>query len=400
MRELGEHLRNHAEDYRDAVHRHFFATVAESRQVFALSMKDTHPSLAPALAWVLENVEDGGVQGDVAKRLAQMGRDHRRHGFPPEVYPKFEASLVQGLTVLGLTPHQHDVATRTISSVCSIMRSAAQEADAAGTPPAHSAQVVAVDKPNRNTAVVRLESGMALDYRAGQHVPVTSQLTPGTWRPLTPAAPSDDSGQLTFHLALAGEASSMLAKAQPGDWWTLGMPAGEPPQLDSETTLISFGTGWAGARALLLDALGSTLPSGLQVYAVAPSPGEHYDTEFQANLQALVPELTLRHIVRDSQDPWLLGARPPAARFTPEVANEPMEPVLAAAGTNRRFVLIGPADRVELARAALLDGGVAEEAITTDSWQRGHEWAASAAELDGWGDDWEAWAAWKKSQWA
>lgn len=399
MRELGEHLRNHAEDYRDAVHRHFFATVAESRQVFALSMKDTHPSLAPALAWVLENVEDGGVQGDVAKRLAQMGRDHRRHGFPPEVYPKFEASLVQGLAVLGLTPHQHNVATRTISSVCSIMRSAAQEADAAGTPPAHSAQVVAVDKPNRNTAVVRLESGMALDYRAGQHVPVTSQLTPGTWRPLTPAAPSDDSGQLTFHLALAGEASSMLAKAQPGDWWTLGMPAGEPPQLDSETTLISFGTGWAGARALLLDALGSTLPSGLQVYAVAPSPGEHYDTEFQANLQALVPGLTLRHIVRDSQDPWLLGARPPAAGFNPVVANEPMEPVLAA-GTDRRFVLIGPADRVELARAALLDGGVSEEAITTDSWQRGHEWAASAAELDGWGDDWEAWAAWKKSQWA
>ncbi|MGV0328543.1 FAD-binding oxidoreductase [Corynebacterium guaraldiae] len=399
MRELGEHLRNHAEDYRDAVHRHFFATVAESRQVFALSMKDTHPSLAPALAWVLENVEDGGVRGDVAKRLAQMGRDHRRHGFPPEVYPKFEASLVQGLTVLGLTPHQHDVATRTISSACSIMRSAAQEADAAGTPPAHSAQVVAVDKPNRNTAVVRLESGMALDYRAGQHVPVTSQLTPGTWRPLTPAAPSDDSGQLTFHLALAGEASSMLAKAQPGDWWTLGMPAGEPPQLDSETTLISFGTGWAGARALLLDALGSTLPSGLEVYAVAPSPGEHYETEFQANLQALVPELTLRHIVRDSQDPWLLGARPLAAGFNPVVANEPMEPVLAA-GTDRRFVLIGPADRIELARAALLDGGVSEEAITTDSWQRGHEWAASAAELDGWGDDWEAWAAWKKSQWA
>ncbi|MDK6556041.1 hypothetical protein QP238_15005, partial [Enterococcus faecalis] len=76
---------------------------------------------------------------------------------------------VQGLEVLGLTPHQHDVATHTISSVCSIMHDAAREADAAGLPPAHSAQVVAVDKPNRNTAVVRLESGMALDYRAGQH---------------------------------------------------------------------------------------------------------------------------------------------------------------------------------------------------------------------------------------
>ena len=399
MRELGEHLRKHAEDYRDAVHGHFFATVAESRQVFALSMKDTHPSMAPALAWVLENVEGDEVQGDVAQRLVRMGRDHRRLGFPPEVYPKFEASLVHGLGVLGLTPYQHDVATRTISQVCSIMRTAAQEADVAGLPPAHSAQVVAVEKPNRNTAVVRLESGMALDYRAGQHVPVTSQLTPGTWRPLTPAAPAGDSGQLIFHLALAGEASSMLAKAQPGDWWTLGMPAGEPPQLDSGTTLISFGTGWAGARALLLDALENTLPSGLQVYAVAPSPGEHYDTEFQANLQALLPKLKLRHIVREGQDPWLLGAQPAAHGFKPVVAKEPMEPVLAE-GTDRRFVLIGPADRVELARAALLAGGVAEEAITMDSWQRGHEWAASAAELDGWGDDWEAWAAWKKSQWA
>lgn len=399
MRELGEHLRNHAEDYRDAVHRHFFANVAESRQVFALSMKDTHPSMAPALAWVLENVEDGEVQGDVAKRLARMGRDHRRHGFPPEVYPKFEASLVHGLEVLGLTPYQHDVATRTISQVCSIMRAAAQEADSDGVPPAHSAQVVAVDKPNRRTAVIRLESGVALDYRAGQHVPVTSQLTPGTWRPLTPAAPPEDSGQLTFHLALAGEASSMLAKAQPGDWWTLGAPAGEPPRLDDTTTLISFGTGWAGARALLLDGLANGLPSGLQVYAVAPSPGEHYDTEFQANLQALVPKLKLRHIVRDGQDPWLLGAQPAAAGFDPVAAKEPMGPVLAE-GTDRRFVLIGPADRVELAQAALLSGGVKEEAITTDSWQRGHEWAASAAELDGWGDDWEAWAAWKKSQWA
>ena len=76
-----------------------------------------------------------------------------------------------------------------------------------------------------------------------------------------------------------------------------------------------------------------------------------------------------------------------------------MDPVLAA-GTDRNFVLVGPADRVELAQAALVTGGVDPTAISAHSWQRGHEWAASAAELDGWGDDWEAWAAWKKSQWA
>ena len=398
MRELGEHLRNHAEDYRDAVHSHFFATVAHARQIFALSMKDTHPSMAPALAWVLENLEDGEVRGDVAKRMALMGRDHRRHGFPPEVYPQFEASLIHGLGVLGLTPHQHEVAARTISRICALMQEAAQLDDASGIPPAHSAQVVAVEKPNRRTAVVRLESGVPLEYRAGQHVPVTSQLTPGTWRLLTPAAPADPSGQLTFHVALAGEASSMLAMAQPGDWWTLGAPAGEPVALDSSTTLISFGTGWAGARAVLLDAL-PDLPAGLRVVVVAPTPGKHYDTEFRANLKALVPSLDIQHIVRDAHDPWLLGATAPAEGFEPLVAEEPMEPVLAR-GTDRRFVLIGPADRVEVAQAALLKGGVSPTSIVTEGWQRGSEWTASAAELDGWGDDWEAWAAWKKSQWA
>ena len=398
MRELGEHLRNHAEDYRDAVHSHFFATVAHARQIFALSMKDTHHSMAPALAWVLENLEDGEVRGDVAKRMALMGREHRRHGFPPEVYPQFEASLIHGLGVLGLTPHQHAVAARTISRICALMQEAARLDDASGIPPAHSAQVVAVEKPNRRTAVVRLESGVPLEYRAGQHVPVTSQLTPGTWRLLTPAAPADPSGQLTFHVALAGEASSMLAMAQPGDWWTLGAPAGEPVTLDSSTTLISFGTGWAGARALLLDAL-PDLPVGLRVVVVAPTPGKHYDTEFRANLMALVPSLDIQHIVRDAHDPWLLGATAPAEGFEPLVAEEPMEPVLAR-GTDRRFVLIGPADRVEVAQSALLKGGVPPESVVTEGWQRGSEWTASAAELDGWGDDWEAWAKWKKSQWA
>ena len=278
------------------------------------------------------------------------------------------------------------------------MQEAAQLDDASGIPPAHSAQVVAVEKPNRRTAVVRLEAGVPLEYRAGQHVPVTSQLTPGTWRLLTPATPADPSGQLTFHVALAGEASSMLAMAQPGDWWTLGAPAGEPVTLDSSTTLISFGTGWAGARALLLDAL-PDLPAGLRVVVVAPTPGKHYDTEFRANLKALVPSLDIQHIVRDAHDPWLLGAEAPAEGFEPLVAEEPMEPVLAR-GTDRRFVLIGPADRVEVAQASLLKGGVSPKSIVTEGWQRGSEWTASAAELDGWGDDWEAWAAWKKSQWA
>ena len=49
MWELGEHFRNYANEYRDAVHEHFFNAVPESRQIFALSMRDTHTSLVLSL---------------------------------------------------------------------------------------------------------------------------------------------------------------------------------------------------------------------------------------------------------------------------------------------------------------------------------------------------------------
>ncbi|MDO5032750.1 FAD-binding oxidoreductase [Corynebacterium sp.] len=399
MRELGEHLRHYAAEYNAAVHRHFFATVPQARQVFPHSAQSTHPQLAPAVAWVLENLEEGSLPPAVAERLRELGLGHRRHGFPAEIYPEFARSLLAGLEVLGLTTYQHQIAARTIKECCRIMQDAAHAADVAGQAPAYSAQVVAVERPNRRTAVIRVESGAQIEYLPGQHFQVTSQLTPGTWRELTPANPSDPTGQMEFHLAITGEGSQLLSTAQPGDWWTLGTPAGTPPAITPGTTLISFGTGWAAARALLLDQLarGAALDD-VHLVTVAPSPGKHYDTETQANLAALAPQLRVTQVVREAQDPWLLGAQPPAAGFAPIVAEDPMQPVLAA-GTQRRFVLVGPADRVEVARASLLAGGVDAQTITKESWQRGHEWAASAAELDGW-ENWEAWAEWKKSQWA
>ena len=68
------------------------------------------------------------------------------------------------------------------------------------------------------------------------------------------------------------------------------------------------------------------------------------------------------------------------------------------AAKDKRFILVGPADRVEVARESLLAAGIPAGNIHAQSWQRGHEWAASAADLDGW-EDWDAWAAWKKSEW-
>mgnify|MGYP001761640315 FL=1 len=56
MWELGEHFRKYADDYRNAVHEQFFLMVPEARQVFSLSMQDTHRSMVHALALPLIHI--------------------------------------------------------------------------------------------------------------------------------------------------------------------------------------------------------------------------------------------------------------------------------------------------------------------------------------------------------
>ena len=381
MWELGEHFRNYADEYRDAVHEHFFNAVPESRQIFALSMRDTHTSMVPALAWVIEHTEPGEpLLADVSAKLTQLARDHRRHGFPPEIYARFDDALVAGLRVLALTQYQYNFACDVIHQVCTTMAGAARESDAAGEAPAHSAQVVAVDHPTRETSIIRVEAGLAVPYQPGQHFPVTTQYLPGQWRMLTPAQPSDGTGQLIFHVSTAGEASRSLAHAQPGDWWTLGQPAGGISLQNAgagELVIIAYGTGWATARCAALAALGDKVRSRVpRLFAVAGSPGAHYDTYFQQNLAALgVP---VRRIVREEKDPWLLNARELAPGADYVVSGEPTDVVVneveLSTGTPPRFLLVGPAEEVVEGEEELVQRGVGKQHIDLLSWGRDGRW--------------------------
>ena len=393
MRELGEHLRNHAEDYRAAVQQRFFDKVWQSRQTFALASSQTHLDLAPAIAWVLEKSGDDGTVGpEVLERLRLLGRQHRRFGFPPEIYADFQACLIDGLDVLALTAYQHDLAQRVITTICQTMATAAAEADSAGIAAAHAAQVKAVTRPNRHTAVIRLESSAPIDYRPGQHFSINSTYLPGVWRMLTPAIPSDPTGQLLFHLDAIGDASRSLASSQPGDFWTLGNPQGEfLPHSTGRLVFLCFGTGWAAVRAYLLHLVetGQTVPCS--VFAVADSPGAHYDTHFQTNLAALAPWIHLHLLVRTSEDPWLLGAQPPADSAHFELAQEPVDVLLAQRSKSpHTFVVVGPGTEVDAAKEKLLAGGVAESEIEAHGWSDGREWDPQFRE------EWEAWRAWTR----
>lgn len=385
---LAQALREADEQYRDVVHELLFNRIFEARQVFAPARASRHMDLSVAIAWVFEH-----PAAQVDPLVEELGRDHRRLGFPPEVYDTFAECLVEGLEIFELSPELAEEAAVRLRRVCQIMKEAASAADYAGVPPAHTATVTSVERPNRKTALVRLESAFPIDFSAGQSIPVTTQHLPGTWRLLTPANISDDTAQLFFHVTDAGDASTMLTLARPGDLWTLGAARGDfPGEIDvsylgasasSPDLYIAYGTGWAAVRAFLLGRIAQGDTSAVAVIAHAESPGGHYDLLFQQNLQEIAPEVSIQHTVNEDKDPLLFGTTRafPAETTVPAMAkvDNPARVALEAMVSNphafRRCVLVGPADEVTegagilnlgLARAGIVDG-----VIETHPWGEG-----------------------------
>ncbi len=383
MEELAELLRRQAAAYRTRVHEEFYLTLLESRQIFALSMERTHLDLAPALAWYFERCDRFGHPSQEAlDRMRFIGRDHRRHGFPPSAYQAFGDCLIRGLDLFDLSASDRIAAEYAIGYAIAALADAAREADSLQLTAAHEAYVVEVSRPHRQMAIVKLEAPRSIDYAPGQFFPVTSRLLPGTWLNLTPAVPANETRQLEFHIHNAGEAASMLCTARVNDVWTLGAPRGHfAPAEDGQglrDVFVCFGTGWAAARAWLLArierAVAADAPDDLEcsVYCVAGSPGQHYDALVQQRLSQFSSELELHWLVDAGDDPWLLGAAPQPADFACEVTDDPLVTVLQREDATRcRFVLVGPAEHVDAAAQKLTAAGVEAARIEAHPWAHG-----------------------------
>lgn len=88
-----------------------------------------HVDLTVAIAWALENPAP-----KVDALVAQLGRDHRRLGFPPEVYDTFAQCLIDGLGLFELSPELAGTAATRLRSICTIMKDEATKADWEGIP--------------------------------------------------------------------------------------------------------------------------------------------------------------------------------------------------------------------------------------------------------------------------
>ncbi len=189
----------------------------------------------------------------------------------------------------------------------------------------------------------------------------------------------------------------MLAKARVNDVWTLGTPRGQfaPPEPGLREVFLCYGTGWAPVRAVLLsrveraafsataDAPAAT--SGTEaaapaaasartdlecsVYAIAPSPGYHYDCVVQDNLRQLDTELNFTWLVEAGDDPWLLGAQPTPVDIDFEVSADPIITAIQREDPDHsRFIISGPAEWAHTSAQKLSAAGISHEAIEVHAW--------------------------------
>lgn len=388
---LATHLRAHPATFRDAVHRHFFAALPDARQSFPMDAAQAHRGLAESFAAAFD-------APDLDEYFADLGRSHRRHGFPPDTYPIFATATRQALAEIDLADDVLQQAGALVDDIVECMSAAAHEADVAGIPPAHMGQVVDVERVDAHTRIVRLECGLPVDYEPGQYFSVATTLMPGVWRTLAAARPADGCGTLEFHvrdvslLPGASGYSRRFMMTRPGDQWTLGNPAGQL-ELDPhrESLVIAFGTAVATLRCLLFAAFDThgEQHAPVQALVINDFPGQHYEMATLNSLDNLTPWLDVHAFTRHDADPhWLKpqrerqrelrqaladGTGPEASHASASLSVD-KDPEATIAHyrdwSNHDVLVLGPEAEVDGMLAAFAAAGLDPATVQTQSWGR------------------------------
>lgn len=231
----------------------------------------------------------------------------------------------------------------------------------------HTARVVEVLRRSRRITIVRLISERDLHYLPGQYMVVSSQLTQGYWRDLSPSMPPSG-GMLEFHIFDDDDILHALARSQPGDEWTLGVPHGNLYiSGENDVLMIAHATGLAPMRALILDLMMRPHKPRVHLFFGAEYPGELYELRGLWELASVSPWLSVTPVTGFEDDPWWVKAtehsKAPRGLHLQEVAE--ISDAVARWGTwsDRDILVAGPGDMVANTVAALVERGTPRENI-------------------------------------
>lgn len=295
---------------------HWFAADPAMRDLFPADLHEQLTAFGHAMAWVYGELAAQRAEAPVAF-LAQLGRDHRKHGITAAHYATLGSALHATLRrqLAGeWNDALDDAAHQSLNLVCGVMSGAA---DAEDGPAWWDGTVVEAHRVSRDLTVVRLFLDRPLPHHPGQYVSVEVPQCPRRWRYLSPAMPADDSGAIEFHVrAVAGGlvSTAVVAETRPGDRWRLSNPHGAMTvdRDGGDVLLVAGSTGLAPLRAIIQD---------LARWAVNPRTHLFFGGRYPCELYDLPTLWTLA-----SQNPWLsvtpvsqYPADPPWAADYPDV---------------------------------------------------------------------------------
>jgi NAD(P)H-flavin reductase/hemoglobin-like flavoprotein len=238
--------------------RHFYATLfsraPETRDLFPVNMEVQRSRLLRALVHVVQMVDR---PDELVPFLQQLGRDHRKFGVLAAHYDAVGAALLATIGEFAgpaWTPEVEKAWRDAYGTVAGAMRAAA---DAERGPATWMGRVVEHRRVGWDLAVVRVQAGEPVPYRAGQYVSVETPQRPRLWRYLSPANAPRDDGQLEFHVrAVPGGwvSRAIVAHGRVGDTWRMGPPMGRmhvDPGTGRDVLMVAGGTGAAPIRAIV-----------------------------------------------------------------------------------------------------------------------------------------------------
>jgi NAD(P)H-flavin reductase/hemoglobin-like flavoprotein len=254
------------------------------RELFPPAMDEQRDRLFRALGRIVESLS---TPDEMAAYLSQLGRDHRKYRVEPEMYETVGAALLATLRAFArdaFTSEAEEAWTQVYQAGSSLMIKAAEE-DTDRSPASWTAEVVKVDHPADNIAVLTIAPDQPLPFMAGQHLTVQTPRWPRVWRAYSLAGMPRDDGLLTLHVKAVpgGWVSNALVRyTAPGAELVLGPPLGTmtlEPAADRDLLCVAGGTGLSPIKAIIEQAVreSAVTPRRIHLYYGARRRHELYD---------------------------------------------------------------------------------------------------------------------------
>lgn len=259
-----------------------FERAPQLQALFPLDRRGRHDQLRHALAWLLGRIDHthGHHRHQLAARLADLGRDHRKFGVRASHYHHAGQALLTALAHIHGPSWSPQLATAWTSTCTAVTQEILGAAAAERGPALWLGRVLTHRRHTPDLATVIVQALDPIPYQPGQYLSVEIPQHPGHWRYLSPAEPARPDGVLRFLVrAIPGGRVSptLVAHTRTGDTWRIGPALGQlthAPTTGRDLLMLGSGTGLAPLSALIAELDQTPNPPRTHLYLGARSSAD------------------------------------------------------------------------------------------------------------------------------